>query len=340
MDIRKVQVTGGSSFVITLPKDWAESMHIKKNDPLGVYVQSDGTLLITRNTTESQVQRVKKIDITAITDPQYLFRLLIGAYIAGYSVIQITGKGRFPTFVHTVVRDFAQMTIGFEVMEESESGVLLKDLLNPMEMPLENSVKRMYVIVKNMFADAITALETRNIPLAQDVIARDNDVDRLHWLIERQANIVLKNPAISRKIGVKIGEVVNTSAICRIIERIGDHAVREAENAIRIIEYLPDKGSLDAAILEKIQAASKLSLALFDRSIVSFFKADIRGSNRNIESVGELERTCEEINTLARTQDIEIAIALRNMAESIRRAGEYSGDISENVINYLVEEKI
>ena len=34
MDIRKVQVTGGSSYVITLPKEWANSMHIKKNDPL------------------------------------------------------------------------------------------------------------------------------------------------------------------------------------------------------------------------------------------------------------------------------------------------------------------
>lgn len=340
MDIRKVQITGGSSYVITLPKEWAESMHIKKNDPLGVYTQSDGTLLITRNITENQVQRLKKVDAASISDPSYLFRLLIGAYIAGYSVIQITGKGRLPTFVRMVVRDFAQMTIGFEVMEESDSGVLLKDLLNPMEMPLDNSVKRMYVIVKSMFADAITALETRNVPLAQDVIARDNDVDRLHWLIERQANIVLKNPNISRKIGVSIGEVVNTSAICRIIERIGDHAVREAENAIRIIEYLPGKRSLDTQILDKIKSASTQSLSLFDRSIVSFFKSDIRASNSNIDSVAELERTCEEINTLARTQEIEITIALRNIAESIRRAGEYAGDISENVINYLVEEKI
>ena len=39
MDIRKVQVTGGSSYVITLPKDWAEAQQVKKNDPLGLIAQ-------------------------------------------------------------------------------------------------------------------------------------------------------------------------------------------------------------------------------------------------------------------------------------------------------------
>jgi len=36
----------------------------------------------------------------------------------------------------------------------------------------------------------------------------------------------------------------------------------------------------------------------------------------------------------------EIAVPLRYIAESIRRAGEYAGDISENVINVLVEDRI
>lgn len=33
MEIRRVQITGGSSYVITLPKEWATSQNIKKNDP-------------------------------------------------------------------------------------------------------------------------------------------------------------------------------------------------------------------------------------------------------------------------------------------------------------------
>lgn len=340
MDIRKVQVTGGSSFVITLPKEWAESMHIQKNDPLGVYSQSDGTLLITKNITGTQVPRQKRFDTSAISDPQYLFRLLIASYIAGYSIIQITNRGRLPPFVRMVVRDFAQMTIGFEVVEESDTDITLKDLLNPAEMPFDNSVRRMYVIVKNMFIDAITALENGNAGLARDVIARDNDVDRLHWLIARQTNIVLKNPNLARKMGITTGEVVNTYVICRIIERIGDHAVRVAENGIRVIEHAPGSRPPGAALVRAIKSVGALSLSVFDRSIVSYFKADIEGSNRNIDSVTELEERCADLSAAAGEEPPETGIPLRNIAESLRRAGEYAGDISENVINHLVEEKI
>ena len=51
MEIRRVQMTGGASFVVTLPKDWAEGQKIKKNDPVGLIVQPDGTLLGTKKIT-------------------------------------------------------------------------------------------------------------------------------------------------------------------------------------------------------------------------------------------------------------------------------------------------
>jgi phosphate uptake regulator len=335
MEIRKVQITGGSSYVITLPKDWAESLKIKKNDPLGLVVQPDGTLLVTKDITEVQVQRAKKFDVTAIHEPAFLFRLLIGSYIAGYTTIEISSKNRLPASVRMVVRDFTQMTIGPEVVEETDNSVVLKDLLNPLEMPFNNTIKRMYVIVKNMYLDALNVLETRNTNLADDVSARDNDVDRLHWLVARQTNIILKNANLSRKMAVSTSMVINAYVISRIIERIGDHAVRCVDNARKMPE-----GELPENLMESVRKASALSLALFDKSIVSYFKSDIREANKNIEQIGQLETACEEINTLAMNQEPLTAISLRNIAESIRRAGEYSGDISENVINYLVESKI
>ena len=83
MDIRKVQVTGGSSYIITLPKEWIEKLHVQKNDPLGLISQPDGTLLVTKNISDAQVQSVKEFDVTSINDPAYLFRLLIGHILPG-----------------------------------------------------------------------------------------------------------------------------------------------------------------------------------------------------------------------------------------------------------------
>ena len=334
MEIRKVQFTGGSSYVITLPKEWIEQEKIKKNDPVGVEIQPDGTLLVTKATDGEPLQRIKEFSLEGITESSYLFRLLIGAYISGYTTIILRSKERLPPFVRMVVRDFTQMTIGQEVIEETDTGITIKDLLNPSEMPFANTIKRMYVIVKTMHEDAMTGLVTKNRALAQDVTARDNDVDRLHWLIARQTNMILSHVVLSKKMGLSPGMAVHFFTISRIIERIGDHAERIADNALPILDK-----KLDPKILDRIAKASELSVAIFDRSIVSFFNNDMKKSNRNIESVQTLESLCEELNNLVLNEETPDAIALGHIIESVKRAGEYAADISENVINYLVEEE-
>ena len=335
MEIRRVQVTGGASFVVTLPKDWAEAQKIAKNDPVGLVVQPDGTLLITKKITEERVQRLKEIDISTIADPAFLFRMLIGTYITGFTVIRITTKQRFPPFVRTVVRDFTRMTIGQEVVEETETVITIKDLLNPAEMPFDNTLKRMVVIIKNMHEDAITALDTHNRSLAMDVINRDTDADRLNWLIARQTNMILQNASLSRKMGISPNMAMNYCMLSRIIERVGDHAVRIADRSLPILEVDFDKKFLNA-----IRKSSALSMEIFTRSIVSFFNADMKEAHRNIESITALENLCGEINNMVLKQDALVALNIAYISESIRRAGEYAGDISETVINLLVENEI
>ena len=321
--------------MVTLPKEWAEAQNIKKNDPIGLTVQPDGTLLVTKKINEEPLQRIKEIDCSTITDPAFLFRMLIGTYITGFNVIRITTKQRFPPFVRTVVRDFTQMTIGQEVVEETEKVIVIKDLLNPAEMPFDNTIKRMFVIVKNMHEDAITALETHNRTLAMDVINRDMDADRLNWLIARQTNMLMQNASLSRKMEISPNLAMYYYMLSRIIERVGDHAVRIAEHSLPIIDVDFDKKFINA-----IRKSSAMSLEIFDRSIVSFFNADMKEAHRNIESITALENICGDINNMVLKQDSLVALNIAYISESIRRAGEYAGDISETVINLLVENEI
>ena len=44
-----------------------------------------------------------------------------------------------------------------------------------------------------------------------------------------------------------------------------------------------------------------------------------------------------DINNMVLKQETMAAVSIGYIAESIRRAGEYAGDISETVINLLVE---
>lgn len=329
MEIRRVQMTGGSSYVITLPKDWVESVNIKKNDPLGVLTQPDGTLLITKNTSGEQVQRIKHLEVESGINPDFFLRLLIGVYIAGYSSIRVSTKDRMTGTLRMKLREFTNMVIGPEFVEETDHSVLIKDLLNPMEMPIHNSLKRMFVIVKGMHTDAVDALIAHDRDLITDVIERDNDVDRLFWLIARQTNMILHNVHLSRKMNVSISEMFTHFQIARIIERVGDHSVRIARNASKIMdETIPE------AIQDHMRSASQGALNTFERSIEAFFTHDLNKANRTIEYMFQMEEKYSAINREVLTLPVGQAVPIRNITDSIRRAGEYSADIAENAINF------
>lgn len=334
MEIRRVQMTGGSSFVITLPKEWANSLKIKKNDPLGLITKSDGTLLITPKITGEQTQKIKEFEVDDRTNQTYLLRQLIGAYIEGYTIINIKSSKRVPPSIVATTRKFTEIAIGQEVVEETNTSITLKDLLNPVEMPFSSTIKRMHIIVKSMHEDTMRALETGNKTLAEEVKIRDNDVDRLHWLIARQYNTILQNVSLAEKMNITIGMSSTCFLISRIIERIGDHIVRISQNIINL-----SNAKLSQKTIDYIQSTSNLALNIFNKSIESFFRKNIQAANENIETVSKLEKLCQEINTLALKQEGAIAISLGYIVESIRRIGEYAEDISETVINHLIGEE-
>ncbi|WP_298667011.1 phosphate uptake regulator PhoU [uncultured Methanofollis sp.] len=332
MEIRKVQVTGGSSYIVSLPKDWVLSSNVKKNDPVGLIVQQDGTLLVTPRIEAGTAQRTKEFPVSATTDPAYLYRCLVGAYVAGYTAITLTAQGKMPSSIRMGVREFTRMTIGQEVVEETETSVTIKDLLNPVEMPFRQTITRMAVIVRGMHQDGIEALRSGNQKLAGDVVERDNDVDRLHRLIARQCHLVLGDPAFSRKMNVTPAAAMSYFLASRILERIGDHGTRIARSAVVLLGE-----EVDAEMVTMIGEASATSQAIFDHAVSSLFGEDLEGANDAIQQVVGLEKQARAVNKAALKYAPATATAIVSLSDSIRRIGEYSTDICENTINTLID---
>ena len=326
-------MTGGSSYVISLPKGWIRERNIQKNDPLGVVSQADGTLLITPNLHYDSTSRTKEFGLKDYPDPTTLLRSLIGAYISGFTTIKITSAGRIPPKVRMVVRKFTQMTIGQEVSEETDNSIVLKDILNPTEMPFENTIRRMYVIVKGMHEDALNALEQGRLDLAEDVVARDTDVDRLHWLVHRQFSLIVENPSLSLKMGITPGIAATYYQISRIIERVGDHTVLIAEAAAVLIE----KG-VDRMLIMKLTEMSEISLNIFNKSIQSIYSGSIPGANKIITEVEEMGPKYHSLADSIRKMRVPEAVAVTQITQSLHRITEYSSDIAEILINRMVSQ--
>jgi len=331
IDTRRVQQTGGSSYIISLPKEWIEKHGIEAKDTIGILSQPDGNLLITPYINSQEYIKEKIFDVDDINNVTYLFRLLIGAYVMGYTVIKIkTSKNKFIPEIRECIENFINIAMGPEIIEETNQYIYIKDLINPKEMPFEKTIKRMYILAQSMHEDAVKALETGDTKLAKKVIERDDQVDKLNWLVERQSHIVLRDIILCQKMDITLEDASNFQFISKFLERIGDHAVKIARNVLKI-----DYEKIDMKLFNSITDVSKMSLELLNISLDAWLKKDLKLANENIESIDKLLNACEKIifNSESATQ---FAVEIGNIIESIRRTGEYSADISEIIINNLI----
>jgi len=328
IETRKVQKTGGSTYIVSLPKEWIDKHGIQVKDTIGILSQPDGNLLITPYISSEKLVREKKFDVDEIKNSDFLFRLLVGAYIMGYNIIEVKSSKKIESPIRDTVRDFRKITIGTEIMEETDNNIIIKDLLDPKEMPFEKTIRRMYILANGMHEDALKALETGDKRLAEKVIESDDEIDRLNWLVERQAHIVLQDIILCQKLDITLEDASNYKFISRFLERIADHAVKIARNVLLI-----DYQKIDKGLYKNIMNASKISLDLLNMSLDAWLQNDLNLANENIESIEKLAKVC---NTIKINPNSEYLVEIGFIIESIRRTGEYSSDISEIIINNLI----
>lgn len=332
METRKVQLTGGSTYVVSLPKRWVLDSGIQKNDYVGIIPRDDGSLIVTSKVERSQKARKKSFMMEGDAEGDHLLRKLVGAYMTGYSEIEVRMKPRLSTDVRSAVRDFSRMTIGTEIIEETTNLMVVKDLLDPSDLPFQKSTRRMYYISRRMLFDAVQAFVNNDQELALDVTSRDVEVDRLNWLMARQYHMIMRDLSLAEKLGTSATTAINYILISRLIERIADHSCKIclSVQSLESVE-LPDK------LRKWIGRLGEKSVDLFDQSVDAFFREDTDGLNEIIDLVDRAISECDRlVNKVSRWGE-EGAVALSYIIESIRRAYSYARDIAEVAINHLVD---
>lgn len=328
LEIRRVQKTGASTMTVSLPKSWVNDNSIKAGDPVMVKVMPDGTVTIDPRMNQEKAESRKVIWVDSDESKEHLTRKLIGAYLAGYNVIEIRSKERLEYDLKHAVKELSRMVIGPEVIEETSNTVVLHDLSDPVELPQEKCVRRMHLIVNSMHKDAVLALNEADEALARDVIERDSDVDRLYWMAVKQYNLIMKDRKLSEKIGVDIYEGMTLLLVARGMERIGDHAEKIARNVINAIQAKAKFGDM-----AEISDLSSRSLSVLERSMESFFKMDIGSANLIIDEAEKLVQECQNLSSTIRLPSNVSAVTTTSVLDSIVRTTMYAMDIAEIAIN-------
>ncbi|HTS33688.1 MAG TPA: phosphate uptake regulator PhoU [Thermoplasmata archaeon] len=329
---RRIQKTGGSTFIVSLPKNWVLARGLGAGDVLFFTPRADGSMTVFSEASTGGEGERRVVEVSNDDEADHLFRRLVAEYIAGYPLLEIRTDGRMNSRTREVVRSFAQRMIGPEILEETAESVILQDVVGPNPLPIPSVIRRMHQMVRSMQSDAMTAFRGRDASIAKDVIDRDWEVDRLHWFLEKQVTTALRDARVLATIDLTLPECSTYLLASRVLERIADHAVRIAETvSILGKERSPDRL---AGELDRMSAGAAGAVA---DALDSLERGDIRKANAVIDAAHDMTRHREKLLHEIATKQGRLAVGLAYVLESLERIAFYASDLAEIAIDRAVE---
>lgn len=325
METRKVQVTGGSTYTVSLPKDWATENDVSGGTTVEFHAEDDLLLLTPRN--DDDYTR-GTLDISDLSDDHELTRAVMTMYVSGFDVITLT-TDRMTAGQRRTIRDATQGLVGLEVIEEMPTKMVLQDLLDSSELSIEHAITRMQLVSLTMLEDAIEALVTDDDELAQDVMERDDDVDRLWYMTSRVFRTVLRNPTSANEVGFPRETCFDFQSAARQLERVADHATKIASLALEVGE-VPENAAEPLRELRK--EAARVPQTAMDALLTDDSEQAVElasEARRHIQVVDEMVR---EVDKEVHEFDPQLAQVLGLVIDSLSRTADYGTNIAESAL--------
>jgi phosphate uptake regulator len=329
---RRIQKTGGSTFIISLPKSWVVSRNLGAGDVLLFAPRPDGSLLLYADTGPADEGRRRTVLVTNDMPEEHLFRRLVAEYIAGAPLLEVRTPGRMQARTRNVVRGFAQRMIGPEILEETSEAVVLQDVVGSNPLPIPQVIRRMHQMVRAMQADSMAAFRGQDAAIARDVVERDWEVDRLHWFVQKQVTTALRDARTLTSLGLTLPECATYLQVSRVMERIADHAVRIANTVAVFGKERPP----DSVVSELEGLATRASSALA-MALDALEGRQVEKANEVVDDAERLAREREKVLRELATKRGRVAVGLAYVLESLERSALYAADLAEIAINHAVE---
>jgi len=336
-ETRKLQVTGGSTYIVSLPKKWITKNALKKGSVLTFFEEDDGSMSLL---TSSEFLREEEADEALIKvsrgeNPETLIRKVVSIYLVGYSIIRVLAceDQQLSADQRNKIKNFTRdMLVGTEIVTDTPKELTLQVLLSYPELSIQSALRRMCIITSSMHKDAMTALKDLDSQLAKSVIDTDDEVDRFNLYVVRQLKTAIQNPKVVKEIGLTSArDCLGYRLVTKSVERAADHAANIAENVLSL------KKPLDEEVLKGLEEMSSSAVSVFEKAMESLFRMDFNLAETAIQKTNEIDFAEKEAFLSSKRIGREETANLRLVIESLRRTAEYASDIAEIVLNLTVK---
>jgi phosphate uptake regulator len=321
-DMRKIQRTPSGTFFVCLPKAWAEQCGLERGAVVALTEAEDGKLLV-----DPKYGAEPSPHAIVLKPGPFLSREITANYLLGFDTIRVEAKERMSHEARDAVKKAVSRLVGLEIVEEDYSSIVLQCLLVPSGVPPEKMLRRGYAIAAGMHRDVVSALIDGDVHLAASVIDRDDEVNRLHFLLVRVLRTIIQSRGLSEKLGVRQIECLDYRLVASLVEGIGDECAVAAQKVVDL-----EGAKLSADLKKAFVAFHTVCFAAHENALRAFFTGDMKTAEEVRCTREKVENLFADIEKNARAQSLEIVPQVLAVASSLKQIYEHGVDISDLVM--------
>lgn len=198
---------------------------------------------------------------------------------------------------------------------------------------LKENLLQMGGLVEEQIGNSLEALTQRNSELAQSVIGRDAEVDRIELEIDRLGFQIL---TLRQPVGVDLRFIATALKIVTDLERIGDEAVNISER----VRDLNEEPSLKPYV--DLPRMAAIARQMLKEALDAFVAQDIDRARAILPRDDEVDQLNEQLFRelltfmLERSANISRCLHLSYISKHLERIADHAVNIAQMVI-FLIE---
>ena len=306
-EYRKLIGFGKSSLVVSLPKDWVQKNKLKKGDTISMNVLEDQLNLSAQDKPIEAPLKTATIR-TENKSKEKIRGEIVAAYLMGNNVIEVRGDNLkdHAQFVKSVLQNFA----GLELMEQDAKKIVAKDLIDLSELSVNTILRRVDIILRSMFQDAISEEDT-----VDNLFARDKDVNRLVYLVRRVIRLALEDHRVAKRLKVTNLELLKEHEMMRWMELSGDQIKR----VNKLMNELPKNYKSKSELFDMLKKMEVMYLevmkAFHTNNVEKAYEINISHDSLLVE----LDQLSKQHNTYPSVRIVQILINLSHNIKNLSR---------------------
>jgi phosphate uptake regulator len=218
---RKLQQIGSGTLYLSLPKDIVRRWNLKKGDIIRIDESYNGNITLYVKEDKETEESYGVLNLSSL-DMKSIKRKILGMYLLGYSTIIIKSPNEIEPEIRDLIRETTRNFIGLEIMEETVNTITLQSVVNISTTHPYKLLQRASLISSSIYKDALNTAMLGNIKIERSIAKRDEDVNRLYFLMVRVLRAAARDYRILRKFELSDIDLMDLRLAASFIENIGD----------------------------------------------------------------------------------------------------------------------